>query len=42
MEGTRLRAVVALFRDVATSTTIQDGSKSIKVEPGQRLVLDLV
>ena len=42
MEGTRLRAVVALFRDVATSTTIQDGSRSIKVKPGQRIVIDLV
>ena len=42
MEGTRLRAVVALFRDVGTSTTIQDGERSVKVEPGHRIILDLV
>ncbi len=42
MEGARLRATVALFRDYNPSTpsgsiTVQDGDSAVKVAPGRRV-----
>jgi urease beta subunit len=37
-----MKATVGLYRDVATSTTINDGGTEVRVEPGQRLMIDLV
>lgn len=42
MEGSRIRATVGLYRDVATETTIQDGENSINVKPGDEILCDLV
>ena len=42
MEGSRMRATVGLFRDVATAVSINDAGKEVPVKPGQRLLVDLV
>lgn len=42
MEGTRLRATVGLYRDVATMADIQDGDRNVHVNPGEELFVDCV
>ncbi|MCJ1260674.1 hypothetical protein MMC22_000536 [Lobaria immixta] len=42
LEGSRLKAVVALFRDPVISTTVFDGEREVKLEPGQKVLLDLI
>jgi len=42
LEGSRISSVVGLYRDVAASTKINDNGKTIAVEPGQRLLCNLV
>ncbi|KAM5440549.1 hypothetical protein McanCB56680_000533 [Microsporum canis] len=37
-----MRSVVALYRDVAKATEIQDGKKTLYLEPGQRVICNLV
>lgn len=42
MEGTRISATVGVYRDVATTTTIQDGDRKVQVIPGEELFIDCV
>ena len=42
MEGTRIRGTVGMYRNVATTTTIQDGDREINVHPGEELFIDCV
>ncbi|MCJ1472026.1 hypothetical protein MMC13_000671 [Lambiella insularis] len=42
MEGSRLRASVGLYRDVATPTTVQDGGKAVSLRKGERIMVDCV
>lgn len=37
-----MKAIVALHRDVAIETTVQDGERSIPLKPGDRITLNLV
>ncbi|KAK2779959.1 hypothetical protein FQN53_001190 [Emmonsiellopsis sp. PD_33] len=42
LEGARMRSTVALYRDVATKSTVKDGEKELTLEPGQRVICNLV
>lgn len=42
MEGTRIRGTVGVFRNVATTATIQDGDKNVNVSPGEQLFIDCI
>ena len=42
LEGTRLRATVGLYRDVATKETIEDGDRKVQVNPGEEIFVDCV
>lgn len=42
MEGTRIRATVGVYRDVATMATIQDGDRKVHVKPGEEVFVDCV
>lgn len=42
LEGTRLRATVGLYRDVATKETIEDGDRMVQVNPGEEIFVDCV
>lgn len=42
MEGTRMRATVGVYRDVATMATIQDGDRKVHVIPGDKVFVDCV
>lgn len=42
MEGTRIRGTVGVYRNVATTTTIQDGDREVNVHPGEEVFIDCV
>ncbi len=42
MEGSRISATVGLYRDVITNTAVQDGGQNLNLNPGNRVLLDLV
>jgi linoleate 8R-lipoxygenase/9,12-octadecadienoate 8-hydroperoxide 8R-isomerase len=42
MEGSRMKASVGLYRDVAKSATIDDNGTKVSLEPGHRIMVDLV
>ncbi|EEH45501.2 uncharacterized protein PADG_01651 [Paracoccidioides brasiliensis Pb18] len=42
LEGARLRGTVALYRDVVTKTSINDGENEFNLEPGDRVLCNLV
>lgn len=42
MEGTRIRATVAVYRDVAKAATIQDGDRTVDAIPGEELFIDCI
>lgn len=42
MEGTRMRATVGVYRDVATMATIQDGDRKVHVIPGDEVFVDCI
>jgi len=42
MEGARMRSTAGLFRDAVTDITIQDGSQTIKMKKGHRLLVNIV
>ena len=42
LEGSRLRATVGLYRDVAIKATIEDGDKVVQVNPGEQVFVDCV
>jgi linoleate 8R-lipoxygenase / 9,12-octadecadienoate 8-hydroperoxide 8R-isomerase len=42
MEGSRMKASVGLYRDVTKAATFDDGGNKVSVEPGHRIMVDLV
>ncbi len=42
MEGARIRSSVGLYRDVVEPRTVQDGDRTLNLQAGQRVVVDLV
>ncbi len=42
MEGSRISETVGLYRDVITDTAVQDGGPNLNLNPGDRVLLDLV
>jgi linoleate 8R-lipoxygenase / 9,12-octadecadienoate 8-hydroperoxide 8R-isomerase len=42
MEGSRMKASVGLYRDVTKAATIDDNGTKVNLEPGQRIMVDLV
>ncbi|WEW60823.1 hypothetical protein PRK78_006311 [Emydomyces testavorans] len=42
LEGARMRSTVALYRDVATDSVVQDGDRELKLHAGQRIICNLI
>ncbi|KAA6414639.1 MAG: fatty acid oxygenase [Lasallia pustulata] len=42
LEGSRMRATVGLYRDVANAIPIEDGSKTLNLKPGQRVMVNCI
>lgn len=42
MEGARLRCTVGLFREAAKEVSVEDHNKKVDLNPGQRVLCNLV
>jgi hypothetical protein len=42
MEGARIGATVALYRDAARPTTVEDNGKTLNLQEGERVFCNLV
>jgi cytochrome P450 len=42
LEGGRMRATAGLFRDAAVDAEVQDGSETVKIPKGHRLLVNMV